>query len=183
MEECCLRPFSTLPQLGNAIVIATTTQDVTISPGDQVNTFTTNCLHYIFSDSWETVLNLPEERSIIKGHLLTTLPILGMEWRVSHEFRPTDYSNSGWTNSIHLTTGGDNHQYGYSMMGSSASRTSPIRPRRSLIFWLRLNVAILFQKRAITGRRQTGLKGIYLLARHIIQSIEIQKLSKKLKRI
>ena len=108
-----MRPFSTLPQLGNAIVIATRTQDVTISPGDQVNTFTTNFLQDIFSDLWETVLNIPEERSITKGHLLTTLPILGMEWRVSHEFRPTDFSNNGWTNSIHLTTGGDNHQYGY----------------------------------------------------------------------
>ena len=60
---------------------------------------------------WTTVYFSPQGHNdgtkLVKDNLLTTLPSLGKEWRVTHEFRPTDYSTKGWTNSLHLTTGGN----------------------------------------------------------------------------
>ena len=60
---------------------------------------------------WTTVYFSPQGpddgTKLVRDNLLTTLPSLGKEWRVTHEFRPTDYSAKGWTNSLHLTTGGN----------------------------------------------------------------------------
>ena len=46
------------------------------------------------------------------GRHLHTIPILGKEWRVSLDFKPTDYSHAGWTNLLHLTLGHDIQIYG-----------------------------------------------------------------------
>ena len=59
----------------------------------------------------ETVYTKAEEQRLVKGTLLTTLDTLGKEWRVTHEFKPTQYS-SRYTTSLHLTVGGDVGQYG-----------------------------------------------------------------------
>ena len=64
-------------------------------------------------DNWETIFFQPKEHNIIKNSLLTTLPTLKKEWRVSHEFFPTDYSSEEWTDSLHLTIEGDKKQYGH----------------------------------------------------------------------
>ena len=60
---------------------------------------------------WTTVYFSPQGHNdgtkLVRDNLLTTLPSLGKEWRVTHEFRPTDYSAKGWTNSLHLTKGGN----------------------------------------------------------------------------
>ena len=59
----------------------------------------------------ETVYTKAAEHQLAKGTLLTTLPTLGKEWRVTHDFKPTEYLTT-WTNSIQLTIGGFNGQYG-----------------------------------------------------------------------
>ena len=63
------------------------------------------------SSPWTTVYFSPQGHNdgteLVRDNLLTTLPSLGKEWRVTHEFRPTDYSAKGWTNSLHLTTEGN----------------------------------------------------------------------------
>ena len=46
-----------------------------------------------------------EEHQLVKDTLLTTLPTLGKEWRVTHDFKPTEYVG-GYGNSLHLTIGG-----------------------------------------------------------------------------
>ena len=43
---------------------------------------------------------------IAQNHLLTTLPTMAMEWKVSLEVMPTDYSFTSYANVIHLTIGG-----------------------------------------------------------------------------
>jgi hypothetical protein len=58
------------------------------------------------------VFSAPEKQPVVKGSLLTTLPILTKGWRVSLEIFPTDYSYGGWTNILHLTIGGNMGQYG-----------------------------------------------------------------------
>ena len=46
-----------------------------------------------------------EELLLVKDTLLTTLPTLGKEWRVTHDFKATEYLG-GYENSLHLTIGG-----------------------------------------------------------------------------
>ena len=52
-----------------------------------------------------TVFNLPEEHVLKFNHLLTTLPILTEEWRVSFEVNPENYTD-GFAQVLHMTTGG-----------------------------------------------------------------------------
>ena len=52
-----------------------------------------------------TVFDLPEEHVLKFNHLLTTLPILTEEWRVSFEVNPENYTD-GFAQVLHMTTGG-----------------------------------------------------------------------------
>ena len=55
-----------------------------------------------------TVFTQPSgELELTENNLLTTLPTLGKEWEISFQFKPSNYDNSGWTNLLHLTIGGD----------------------------------------------------------------------------
>jgi len=54
-----------------------------------------------------------EEHQLVRNTTLTTLPVLGKEWHITHEMKPTSYPNgTAWTNSLHLGTGGFNAKYG-----------------------------------------------------------------------
>jgi len=55
--------------------------------------------------SWKTIFAHPPEHRLLKGHLLTTLSGLRDQWRLSFEFRPTDYSHTDYSSILHLTTG------------------------------------------------------------------------------
>ena len=56
---------------------------------------------------WKTAFSLKEgEQQIAKNNLLTTIPTLTKEWKVSFQVKPTDYDFSGYANVIHMTIGG-----------------------------------------------------------------------------
>ena len=55
---------------------------------------------------WKTAFSLTGEKELAKDNLLTTLPTLTKEWRVSLEVKPTDYDYSSYANVLHLTIGG-----------------------------------------------------------------------------
>ena len=63
---------------------------------------------------WATAFALPQEHELTQNHLLTTLPKMTKEWKVSLEVNPTDYSFTGYANVLHLTIGGKG-------LGSSAN--------------------------------------------------------------
>ena len=60
---------------------------------------------------WKTIYNKAEEQLLVKGSNLGTLCVLGKEWRVTHDFKPTEYLD-GFANSLHLTIGGNREHYG-----------------------------------------------------------------------
>ena len=47
-----------------------------------------------------------------RGTLLTTLPILAEEWRVSFEIKPTNYNYNGFAQILQMTTGGKSGKIG-----------------------------------------------------------------------
>ena len=65
----------------------------------------------------------------MKGTLLTTLPTLGKEWRVTHDFKPTEYLNH-YANSLHMTIEKDirNSEYGNSQYGDRTPAIWPSTP-------------------------------------------------------
>ena len=56
-------------------------------------------------DQWSTVYSLQEEHQIEKGDLLTTIPILAKEWKLSFEFK-ANRVKTGFQQVLHMTTGG-----------------------------------------------------------------------------
>ena len=64
----------------------------------------------------------------MRNTTLTTLDILGKEWRVTHDFKPTKYLS--WTSTLHLSIAGNAEQYG--------DRTPAILPSRP---WGKLRIA------------------------------------------
>ena len=62
--------------------------------------------------SWSGPLDLEA------GKLLAVLPTLGKVWRLSFFINPTSFTYNGWTNIIHLTSGGNR--------GNSGDRTPAI---------------------------------------------------------
>ena len=56
------------------------------------------------SGSWSTVFSLKEEHLIGRNQLLTTIPLLKKEWRVSFLFKADEFE--GLAQVLHLTTGG-----------------------------------------------------------------------------
>ena len=55
---------------------------------------------------WKTAFSLDKVQEMAKNNLLTTLPKMTKEWKVSLEVNPTDYSFSSYANVLHLTIGG-----------------------------------------------------------------------------
>ena len=55
---------------------------------------------------WTNAYFLEGEHEIARGTLLTTLPNITKEWRVSFDVNPTDFRYSGFASVIHLTIGG-----------------------------------------------------------------------------
>ena len=53
---------------------------------------------------WTTAFALNEEHNIVRNELLTTIPLLKEEWKVSFEFKATRFN--GLTQVLHLTAGG-----------------------------------------------------------------------------
>ena len=53
--------------------------------------------------AWKTVYSLEEEHQIAKGSLLTTIPKLTDEWRLSFEVNPTEFTIFGSV--LHMTIG------------------------------------------------------------------------------
>ena len=56
------------------------------------------------SGSWSTVYSLKEEHLIGRNQLLTTIPLLKKEWRVSFQFKAHGFEE--FAQVLHLTTGG-----------------------------------------------------------------------------
>ena len=61
---------------------------------------------------WETAFYLPKEHSLKRRSLLTTLPTLTKEWRVSFEFRPGSYLQRSYAQVLHMTIGGKSGNIG-----------------------------------------------------------------------
>ena len=55
---------------------------------------------------WTTVFFLESEHQILRNSLLTVLPNMTKEWKVTFEVNPTHYIWNGWKSVLHLTTGG-----------------------------------------------------------------------------
>ena len=55
---------------------------------------------------WKTAFSLSSEHELARDSLLTTLPNLTKEWRVSLEVNPTDYIAGGFNSVLHMTIGG-----------------------------------------------------------------------------
>ena len=54
---------------------------------------------------WETSFSLPTEHLLERNTLLTTLPTLTKEWRVSFEFKPNSYNQRGLAQILQMTIG------------------------------------------------------------------------------
>ena len=61
---------------------------------------------------WTTAYSMAGELEIAKDSLLTTLPKLTKQWRVSFEVNPTDYENNESASLLHMTLGGNKGQVG-----------------------------------------------------------------------
>ena len=61
---------------------------------------------------WTTAYSMDRSHEIAKDALLTTLPKLTKEWKVSFEVNPTDYKYTGYASLLHLTIGGNRGQVG-----------------------------------------------------------------------
>ena len=66
---------------------------------------------------WQNVFTLTDwgitgEYQLTFNSTLPTLCMLGKEWRVTHDFKPTECITDDSTNSLHLTIKGNNDKYG-----------------------------------------------------------------------
>ena len=55
--------------------------------------------------SWETAFSLTPEHKLKRGSLLTTLPTLAKEWKISFQFRPSSYEYNGYAEIGHMMIG------------------------------------------------------------------------------
>ena len=55
---------------------------------------------------WTTAYNLEKDHVIVKNGLLTTLPNMTKEWRVTFDVKPEDYVFRGYASVLHMTIGG-----------------------------------------------------------------------------
>ena len=61
---------------------------------------------------WATAYSMAGELEIAKDSLLTTLPKLTKQWRVSFEVNPSDFKYTGYASLLHMTIGGNRGQVG-----------------------------------------------------------------------
>ena len=61
---------------------------------------------------WETAFSLATEHQLKRGSLLTTLPTLTKEWRISFELRPTRYQDNSYAEIGQIMIGGRNVSLG-----------------------------------------------------------------------
>ena len=61
-------------------------------------------LSSLISGSWSTAYSLQREQPIGRDQLLTTIPLLKKEWRVSFQFKAKEFD--GLSQVLHLTAGG-----------------------------------------------------------------------------
>ena len=61
---------------------------------------------------WETSFFGLSQQLLAKNNLLTVLPSLTKEWRVTFEFYPTSYDYQGYAQILQITTGGKIGQIG-----------------------------------------------------------------------
>ena len=99
---------------------------------------------------WSTVFSSPDEFSPTRGSLVHTIPTLGKEWRVSLEFKPTDYTYSGYANLLHLTIGADWGSYGTRVPGVW------FHPSRGLHISAAVNGILDYNKDTLTDRPPLG---------------------------
>ena len=55
---------------------------------------------------WTTAYSLEGEHQIVQNGLLTTLPHMTKEWKVTFDIKPTDFNVKGYANVLHMTIGG-----------------------------------------------------------------------------
>ena len=60
----------------------------------------------VLEQEWTTAFSLEGEHGIAKNTLLTTLPSMTKEWKVTFEVNPTDYGFRSYASVLHLTIGG-----------------------------------------------------------------------------
>ena len=61
---------------------------------------------------WTNAYSMVGSHEVDKNALLTTLPKLTKEWKVSFEVNPTDYKYTGYASLLHLSIGGNRGQVG-----------------------------------------------------------------------
>ena len=55
---------------------------------------------------WTTAFSLESEHQILRDSLLTVLPHMAKEWKITFEVNPTHFRWNGWKSVLHMTTGG-----------------------------------------------------------------------------
>ena len=61
---------------------------------------------------WTTSFSLPSQHLLTKNDLLTTLPTLTKEWRVTFDFYPTSYNYRGYAQILQMSTNGRSGKIG-----------------------------------------------------------------------
>ena len=61
---------------------------------------------------WSTVFEQPDASPLVKGKLLTSIPVLGKQWRVSFEVFPENFDHTGLASVLHLRTGEKGTRFG-----------------------------------------------------------------------
>ena len=65
-----------------------------------------NIENVFLSGPWGSAFSFVNEQEIKRDNLLTTLPVLKKEWRVSFEFKATEEIKDGFSQILHMTIGG-----------------------------------------------------------------------------
>ena len=61
---------------------------------------------------WAESFSLPGQHFLTQNDLLTTLPTLSKEWRITFDFYPTSYEQGGYAQILQLTTGSKSGKIG-----------------------------------------------------------------------
>ena len=61
---------------------------------------------------WSTAFEQPDESPLMKRKLLSTIPVLGMQWQVSFEVFPDNFNHKGLASVLHMMTGEKANKFG-----------------------------------------------------------------------